>query len=125
MPDGDARPLLADLVARVPGARSAALVGADGLVITEHGLGRDGGDQLSAITFGLITHARRASILFGSGDRVRQVAADCQDVRVHAVSAGTVILAVIAGRETDPGMLGTEMRRIAEAVRPQGTAGTC
>lgn len=37
--DGGPGCLLADLTARVPGARSAVLVAAHGMVITEHGLG--------------------------------------------------------------------------------------
>jgi predicted regulator of Ras-like GTPase activity (Roadblock/LC7/MglB family) len=120
--DGGPGSLLADLTARVPGARSAALVAAHGMVITEHGLGTDGADQLGAIVSVLWMHARKASVIFGES-RVRQVAVDGEDFMLHTAAAGTAVLAVLADREADAVMLGTEMRHIAEAVRPRETTG--
>lgn len=70
-------------------------------------------------------HARKASVIFGGGDRVRQVAVDGEDFILHAAVAGTAVLAVLASRETDAAVLGAEMRRIAEAVRPREPAGPC
>jgi predicted regulator of Ras-like GTPase activity (Roadblock/LC7/MglB family) len=121
--DGGPGSLLADLTARVPGARSAALVAVHGMVITEHGLGTDGADQLGAIVSVLWMHARKASVIFGGEGRVRQVAVDGEDFMLHTAAAGTAILAVLTDRETDAVMLGTELRHIAEAVRPRETAG--
>lgn len=122
---GDPGCLLADLTARVPGARGAALVAAHGMVITEHGLGTDAADQLGAIVSVLWMYARKASGIFGGAGRVRQVAVDGEDLMLHTAAAGTAILAVLAGRETDAAMLGTEIRRIAEAARPREPAGPC
>lgn len=120
--DGGPGCLLADLTARVPGARGAALVAAHGLVIREHGLGTDAADQLGAIVSVLWMHARKASAVFGGEGRVRQVAVDGEDFMLHTAVAGTAVLAVLSDRETDAVMLGTEMRRIAEAVRPREPA---
>jgi len=81
--DGGPGSLLADLTARVPGARSAALVAAHGMVITEHGLGTDDADQLGAIVSVLWTHTRKASVIFGGEGLVRQMAVDGEDFMLH------------------------------------------
>jgi predicted regulator of Ras-like GTPase activity (Roadblock/LC7/MglB family) len=123
--DGDPGCLLADLTARVPGARSAALVAGHGMVITEQGLGPDGADKLSATVSVMWMYARKASTIFGGEGRVRQVAVDGEGFMLHTAVAGTAILAVLADRETDAVKLGTEMRRIAEAIRPREPARPC
>lgn len=123
--------LLRGLVERVPHTRSAVLLSADGLAIAAYGLGADFADQMSAIASGMFSLARTAAVRFGRSDGVRQVVAELDDTLMFVSSAGFgSVLAVLADREADAGVLGYEMAQLVKSVRPflimparrQGTA---
>jgi predicted regulator of Ras-like GTPase activity (Roadblock/LC7/MglB family) len=111
--------LLRGLVERVPRTRSAVLLSADGLATAAYGLDQDPADHLSAIASGLFSLARTAAVRFGSSDGVRQVVAELDDTLMFVSSAGYgSVLAVLAERETDAGVLGYEMSQLVKSVRP-------
>jgi predicted regulator of Ras-like GTPase activity (Roadblock/LC7/MglB family) len=111
--------LLRGLVERVPRTRCAVLLSADGLATAAHGLGPDQADQMSAIASGLFSLARTAGIRFGGSDGVRQVVAELTDALLFVSSAGFgSVLAVLADREADAGVLGYEMSQLVKSVRP-------
>ena len=117
-PGTDPNWLLGGLVDRVPGARCAVLLSADGLVIAEHGLGRDAADLMAPLAAGLCGIARTIGATFG-GDGVRQVVAELDAALVSVSSAGYgSVLAVLAGREADAGVLGYEMTQLVKSVAP-------
>jgi predicted regulator of Ras-like GTPase activity (Roadblock/LC7/MglB family) len=117
--DGDPEWLLSTLVERVSGARGAVLLSADGLAMAEHGLGADGADQLAALAAGMFSHARQAAVRFGSKDGVRQVVIEADGVMLFAASAGTAaVLVVLADRETDAAVLGSEIGEVVRSVQP-------
>jgi predicted regulator of Ras-like GTPase activity (Roadblock/LC7/MglB family) len=111
--------LLRGLVERVPHTRSAVLLSADGLATASHGLGADPADHLSAIASGLFSLARTAAVRFGGSDGVRQVVAELDDTLLFVSSAGFgSVLAVLAEREADAGVIGYEMSQLVKSVRP-------
>lgn len=111
--------LLKDLVERVPGTRGAVLLSADGLTKATHGIDTDGGEQLAAIASGLFSLARGAGGRFGASDRVRQVVVELDDLMLFVSWAGPgSVLAVLAGRDADAGVLGYEMSKLIKSVRP-------
>ncbi|GAA4083423.1 MULTISPECIES: roadblock/LC7 domain-containing protein [Actinomadura] len=111
--------LLSDLVQRVRHTRSAVLLSSDGLTRAAHGLDQDGAERMAAIASGLISLARSAGAEFGGGDLVRQVVAELEEALLFVSSAGFgSVLAVLAGREADAGVLGYEMAQLIKSVRP-------
>ena len=111
--------LLRGLVERVPRTRSAVLLSADGLATAAYGLEQDPADHLSAIASGLFSLARTAAVRFGGSDGVRQVVAELDDTLMFVSSAGYgSVLAGLADRETDAGVLGYEMSQLVKSVRP-------
>lgn len=111
--------LLSNLVERVPHTRSAVLLSADGLTTARHGLDADSADHLAAIASGLFSIARSAGAKFGAKEGVRQVVAELDDILLFVSSAGCgSVLAVLAGREADAGVLGYEMSQLVKGVRP-------
>jgi predicted regulator of Ras-like GTPase activity (Roadblock/LC7/MglB family) len=111
--------LLSGLVDRVPDTRSALLLSSDGLRKAAHGLDDDGADHLAAIASGLFSLARSAGTRFGGTDVVRQVVAELEDSLLFVSAAGSgAVLAVIAGKDADPGVLGYEMAQLVKSVRP-------
>ncbi|GAA4149282.1 roadblock/LC7 domain-containing protein [Actinomadura keratinilytica] len=111
--------LLSDLVQRVRHTRGAVLLSSDGLTKAVHGLNQDGAERMAAIASGLISLARSAGAEFGGGDLVRQVVAELEEALLFVSSAGFgSVLAVLAGREADAGVLGYEMAQLIKSVRP-------
>jgi predicted regulator of Ras-like GTPase activity (Roadblock/LC7/MglB family) len=111
--------LLSGLVDRVPHTRSALLLSSDGLRKAAHGLDTDGADHLAAIASGMFSLARSAGAKFGNGEVVRQVVAELDDSLLFVSAAGSgAVLAVIASKEADPGVLGYEMAQLVKSVRP-------
>ncbi|AGL18934.1 roadblock/LC7 domain-containing protein [Actinoplanes sp. N902-109] len=111
--------LLAGLTERVPDTRSALLLSSDGLRKAAHGLDDDSADHLSAIASGLFSLARSAGTKFGGGENVRQVVAELDDSLLFVSAAGSgAVLAVLAGKGADPGVLGYEMAQLVKSVRP-------
>ncbi|HEY1618314.1 MAG TPA: roadblock/LC7 domain-containing protein [Streptosporangiaceae bacterium] len=117
--DSDLGWLLRGLVERVPHARNAVLLSADGLTTAVCGLNTDDADHLSAIASGLFSIARSAAAKFGGSDGVRQVVAELDDTLLFVASAGFgSVLTVLADREADAGVLGYEMVQLVNSVRP-------
>jgi predicted regulator of Ras-like GTPase activity (Roadblock/LC7/MglB family) len=111
--------LLTGLVQRVPHTRSALLLSSDGLKKAAHGLDSDNADHLAAIASGLFSLARSAGHRFGHGEGVRQVVAELEDTLLFVSTAGSgAVLAVLATRGVDAGVLGYEMSQLVKSVRP-------
>jgi predicted regulator of Ras-like GTPase activity (Roadblock/LC7/MglB family) len=111
--------LLAGLLGRVPLTRSALLASADGLPRATHGMDRDAADQLAALACGLFSLARNVGVHFGEAEGVRQVVAELDNTLLFVAAAGSgTVLAVLAGRGTDAGVLGYEMAQLVKSVRP-------
>lgn len=111
--------LLSNLVERVPHTRSALLLSSDGLKKSFHGLDNDMADHLSAIASGLFSLARSAGAQFGSSPGVRQVVAELDDTLLFVSAAGSgAVLAVVADKEANAGVLGYEMSILVKSVHP-------
>jgi predicted regulator of Ras-like GTPase activity (Roadblock/LC7/MglB family) len=117
--DGDPEWLLASLAERTAGARSAALVSVDGLVIASHGLGADDAARLAAIASGLCSVGRAAAVHFNGQDSIRQAVIEMNGLTLFVSSAGhRSVLAVLAGENADPGVVGYEMSQLVKSVQP-------
>lgn len=111
--------LLENLVARVPHATSAMMLSADGLATAACGHDRDRADQLAVIAASLFSAGKAVgAVLCGSRD-VRQVTVELDGPLLFVSSAGKgSLLAVTAGREADPQVVGHEMTQLVKSVQP-------
>jgi predicted regulator of Ras-like GTPase activity (Roadblock/LC7/MglB family) len=100
---------------RVPGVTHAVVVSSDGLlvVMSDH-LPRDSADQLAAVTSGLLSVTSGAARIF-DGDDVRQTVVEMGRgyYLVMSIRDGS-ILAALAGKEADVGVVGYEMAKLAK-----------
>jgi len=111
--------LLSGLLQRVPLTRSALLTSADGLRRAVHGMDHDAADHLAALASGLFSLARNVGVRFGGGQGVRQVVAELDSTLLFVSAAGSgTVLAVLADRGADAGVLGYEMAQLVKSVRP-------
>ncbi|GAA1460082.1 roadblock/LC7 domain-containing protein [Nocardiopsis exhalans] len=111
--------LLSNLVDRVPHTRSVVLLSSDGLKKAVSGLDVESAEQLAAIASGLFSLSRGAGLKFGGNETVRQVIVELDETLLFVASAGSgSVLAVLAGREADAGVLGYEMSQLINSVRP-------
>lgn len=111
--------LLDDFVDRVPGASSAAVVTADGLVLCiSEQIAGDSIDQLAAITSGLASLTDGAAQFYGAG-AVRQLIVEMEDgfLFVARVSDGSV-LAMMCESSCDIGLIGYEMSLLVSRIGP-------
>jgi predicted regulator of Ras-like GTPase activity (Roadblock/LC7/MglB family) len=109
--------LLVDFVRGTPGARHALVVSADGLrLAASQGVGVALGDQLAAVTSGLLSLAQGVARSFAAGP-VRQTIVEMAGgyLFVTSISEGSM-LAVFADRTCDMGMIGYEMTLLAARV---------
>jgi uncharacterized protein len=109
--------LLVDFVRSTAGTRHALVVSADGLrLATSQALGEDLGDQLAAVTSGLLSLAQGIASSFGAGP-VRQTIVEMSGgyLFLTSISEGSM-LAVFAERACDMGMIGYEMTLLAARV---------
>lgn len=109
--------LVASFVDRVPGVVDAVIVSSDGLLMAmSSGIGRAGGDQLSAVASGLVSLTQGAARCFGGGD-VEQIIVELQAGYMFfmSISDGSSI-AVLAGKTCDVGLVGYEMTMLAKRV---------
>ena len=109
--------LLLDFVRGTPGARHAVVVSADGLrLAASQGVGAALGDQLAAVTSGLLSLAQGVAQSFAAGP-VRQTIVEMAGgyLCVTSISEGSM-LAVFAERTCDMGMIGYEMTLLAARV---------
>lgn len=115
--------LVASFARKVPGVTHGVVVSADGLLLAKSDdLDRATGDHLSAIASGLSSLTRGASTMFDAG-RVEQVIVEMSAgyLFVTAISDGS-LLAVLAQRSCDIGLVGYEMAmlvaKVGEALTP-------
>src|SRR5919201_307437 len=116
--------LLVDFVRGTPGARHALVVSADGLrLAASQGIDEALGDQLAAVTSGLLSLAQGAARSFGAGP-VRQTIVEMAGgyLFVTSISEGSM-LAVLAERTSDMGLIGYEMTLLASRVGHMLTPG--
>lgn len=109
--------LLVDFVRGTAGARHAMVVSADGLrLAASQQVGDALGDQLAAVTSGLLSLSQGAARAFGAGS-VRQTIVEMSGgyLFVTSISEGSM-LAVFAERTSDMGMIGYEMTLLAARV---------
>jgi uncharacterized protein len=109
--------LLVDFVRSTAGTRHAIVVSADGLrLAASQGIDEALGDQLSAVTSGLLSLAMGVASSFGAGP-VRQTIIEMAGgyLFVTSISEGSM-LAVFADRSCDMGMIGYEMTLLAARV---------
>jgi predicted regulator of Ras-like GTPase activity (Roadblock/LC7/MglB family) len=109
--------LLVDFVRGTAGARHALVVSADGLrLAASQGVDEALGDQLAAVTSGLLSLAQGIARSFAAGP-VRQTIVEMAGgyLFVTSISEGSM-LAVFAERTCDIGMIGYEMTLLAARV---------
>ena len=116
--------LLVDFVRSTAGARHALVVSADGLrLAASEEIGEALGDQLAAVTSGLLSLAQGVATAFTAGP-VRQTIVEMAGgyLFVTSISEGSV-LAVLAERACDMAMIGDEMTLLAARVGHMLTPG--
>ncbi|MCA2216837.1 roadblock/LC7 domain-containing protein [Jidongwangia harbinensis] len=109
--------LLDDLVERVPTARQAVVLSADGLMMgASRGLGRDDAEHLSAMAAGFQSLAKGASRHFQAGP-VRQTVVEMESAFFLVTAAGQgTCLAVLADSDADLGVIAYEMAMLVTRV---------
>jgi len=111
--------LLRRLVEAVPETRSALLLSVDGIPKYWYGLDIDDADRLAALSSSMCSLANQVGKKFSDdgSDGVRQVITELNEIIlfVTAASAGSV-LAVLAARDVDAGILSYEMQRLCTQV---------
>ncbi|MEV7087600.1 roadblock/LC7 domain-containing protein [Streptomyces sp. NPDC093085] len=111
--------LLENLLQRTPGARHALVLSRDGLKLCRTPeLSEDQADQLSAIAAGIQSLSHGASIEFGDGrGGVRSAMAEFYGGVLLIVEAGDgAHLAVVAGEDSDVGVVGHNMSELVEQL---------
>src|SRR3954447_16510967 len=111
--------LLDNLLAMTPGTRHALVLSRDGLKLClSSGLTVDQADQVAAISSGIQSLARGASMEFGDGSGgVRQSMTEFHGGILFIVEAGEgAHLAVIGDDEADPGIVGHTMNELVEQI---------
>ncbi|QXJ23577.1 roadblock/LC7 domain-containing protein [Actinomadura graeca] len=109
--------LLDDLVHRLPHARSAVVLSADGLLMaSSKGVTQDDGEHLAAVAAGIQSLAKGAGTRFGGGP-VRQTIVEMQSAFMLVTVAGKgACLAVLAGEDADVGLIAYEMAMLVTAM---------
>jgi predicted regulator of Ras-like GTPase activity (Roadblock/LC7/MglB family) len=109
--------LLDDLLDRVPTARHAAVLSADGLLTgASTGLGREDAEHLAAVAAGFHSLARGAGRRFGGG-AVRQTIVEMEGGFLFVTAAGHgTCLAVLTAPDSDLGVIAYEMAMLVTRV---------
>ena len=109
--------LLDDLVGRVPTARQAVVLSADGLLVgASSGLSREDAEHLSAMASGFQSLAKGASRHFNAGP-VRQTMVEMEAAYLFVTAAGNgACLAVLASVDSDIGLIAYEMAMLVVRV---------
>lgn len=117
--------LLNDLVDRVPSARQAVVLSADGLMLGQsRGLTREDAEHLSAIAAGFQSLAKGASRHFRTGP-VRQTVVEMESGYLFVTSAGMgACLALISAADADIGLIAYEMAMLVARVGQNMTSST-
>lgn len=111
--------LITGLVERVPHARSALLLSADGLVRAHtQDLAKNDADHLAAIASGLWSLAAGVGRKFAGSDAVRQVNVELEGALLFVAAAGFgTCISVLTSDEADPGLIGFEMAQLVRGMR--------
>ena len=109
--------LLDDLIERVPSARQAVVLSADGLPMgASSGLARDDAEHLSAMASGFQSLAKGASRHFRAGP-VRQTVVEMESAFLIVTAAGQgACLTVLAASDADLGLVAYEMAMLVTRV---------
>ena len=109
--------LLESFVDRISGVVDAIVVSADGLLMAmSNGIGRAGGDQLSAVASGLTSLTQGAARCFGGGN-VSQVIVELDAGFMFFMAIGNgSSLAVLASKACDAGVVGYEMTMLSKRM---------
>ena len=109
--------LLDDLVERVPTARQAVVLSADGLMMgSSTGLKREDAEHLSAMAAGFQSLAKGASRHFNAGP-VRQTVVEMESAFLFVTAAGQgACLTVLAASDADLGLIAYEMAMLVTRV---------
>jgi predicted regulator of Ras-like GTPase activity (Roadblock/LC7/MglB family) len=109
--------LLDDLVERVPTAKQAVVLSADGLMMgASAGIGREDAEHLSAMAAGFQSLAKGASRHFRAGP-VRQTVVEMESAFLFVTAAGQgACLAVLASSDADLGLIAYEMAMLVTRV---------
>jgi len=111
--------LLEGLLQRTPGTRHALVLSRDGLKLCRTPeLSVDQADQLAAISAGIQSLSQGASMEFGDGTGgVRQAMTEFYGGILFIVEAGDgAHLAVVAGEDSDVGLVGHNMNELVEQL---------
>jgi predicted regulator of Ras-like GTPase activity (Roadblock/LC7/MglB family) len=116
--------LLRGLGEEVPVIRGSVLLSSDGMLKAADGFDRASAEQLAALASGLFSIARSAGTKFDGSNEVRQVVTELKSSQLFIAWAGfNSVLAVLAGADADPAVVGFVMARLIKSVRPfLGTA---
>ncbi|MEV0615081.1 roadblock/LC7 domain-containing protein [Nonomuraea sp. NPDC050404] len=117
--------LLENLLERTPQARYAVVLSRDGLRLSHTAaLSVDRADQLAAIASGIQSLSYGASVEFGDGTGgLRQSMTEFHGGLLFIVEAGEgAHLAVVAGDDADPGVIGHNMNELVEQIGEHLTA---
>ncbi|MBN6051592.1 roadblock/LC7 domain-containing protein [Nonomuraea sp. RK-328] len=117
--------LLENLLERTPQTRYALVLSRDGLRLSHTaGLSVDRADQLAAIASGIQSLSYGASVEFGDGTGgLRQSMTEFHGGLLFIVEAGEgAHLAVVAGEDADPGVIGHNMNELVEQIGEYLTA---
>ncbi|MET7462765.1 roadblock/LC7 domain-containing protein [Nonomuraea sp. NPDC005501] len=117
--------LLENLLERTPQTRYALVLSRDGLRLSHTAaLTVDRADQLAAIASGIQSLSYGASIEFGDGTGgLRQSMTEFHGGLLFIVEAGEgAHLAVVAGDDADPGVIGHNMNELVEQIGEYLTA---
>ena len=109
--------LLDDLIERVPSAKQAVVLSADGLMMgASAALSREDAEHLSAMAAGFQSLAKGASRHFRAGP-VRQTVVEMEDAFLFVTAAGLgACLAVLAASDADLGLIAYEMAMLVTRV---------
>ncbi|GAA2456581.1 roadblock/LC7 domain-containing protein [Actinomadura vinacea] len=114
---GDLSWLLDDMVGRLPHARHAIVLSADGLLMAaSRDFSQDDGEHLAAVAAGIQSLAKGAGTRFGGGP-VRQSIIEMQSAFLLVSVAGKgACLAVLSDEEADVGLIAYEMAMLVTAM---------
>ena len=109
--------LLDDLIERVPSAKQAVVLSADGLMMgASAALSREDAEHLSAMAAGFQSLAKGASRHFRAGP-VRQTVVEMEEAFLFVTAAGLgACLAVLAASDADLGLIAYEMAMLVTRV---------
>lgn len=115
--------LLTELVEAVPGARSAVLLSADGLLLSSsREVDREHGERLAAIASGFQSLARGARRELGAAE-VRQTIVEMDSGFLFVTAAGSgACLCVVTDADCEVGVAAYEMNRLVRQVGPHLSA---